>query len=123
MADIKTNREIFPRQTYSGINVSYFKVANDLINCIQIEHPASGSLEIATSIDYINQAYATKLWTKVPLKKIGDTTFSNIITFTTAEPDIIKFSCMPYAFLRVTLTASGGTYWAIYNAPTRQAEL
>ncbi len=122
MALIKSNLDIFPLTTYSGTAVSYFKGANDLYCCLQIAHPASGTFQIAASVDE-NVPYSTKLWTVVPVKLLGSSTYTSLITFTDTEPTIIKFSCSPLSYFRATLTGSGGTYRAIYNAPTRQAEL
>lgn len=120
MARTRTNSDPFPINTYNGVNVSYFRVPGDKLSTLQIQHPAGGSVEIAASIDYKAQAYADKLWTVLPLKLLGTTTFVTSIVFTDTEPTIVKFNCASYAFLRITLTAQGGggIYRVIYNTPT-----
>lgn len=119
MASPKTNKIIFPQDIYTGANISYFKIPNDSLGSIQIDHPATGTLEVAASIDYQNQNYDEKSWTVLPVKLLGGSVFLPIITFTDTEPTIIKFSCASFAFLRLTLTGAGGTYRAIYNSPLK----
>lgn len=118
MANIRSNSEVFPRASYTGTNLSYFEVANELHSCLQVEHPATGTLSLEISVDYKNQAYADKLWSPLPVRLQGSTVYLDTITFTTTTPSIIKLDCSPYSFIRATLTGSGDFYRVIYNSPT-----
>jgi len=117
MANIKKNQEIFPETSYSGTNLSYLTAGNNILGSIQIKHPAEGTFELAVSNDYDTKYFEEKLWTPLPVRLLGQTTYISLITFTDEEPTIIKLGCFSFAFLRATLTASGGIYRAIYNVP------
>lgn len=117
MANIKKNKEIFPEGVYDGTNISYVTAGNNILGSIQIKHPSDGMFELAVSNDYDTKDFGDKLWTPLPVRLLGENTYIPFITFTDEEPTVIKLGCFSFAFLRATLTGSGGIYRAIYNVP------
>lgn len=117
MPSTKKNKAIFPKNTYTGANISYFNIEGDQSSSLQIDHPAAGSFQILVSNDFDNQAYVDKSWTVLPVKLLGTTTYIAQINFIDTEPTIIKINTAAYAFMQCVLTGAGGTYRANYNVP------
>jgi len=119
MTDILKNIEVFPEGAYNGANLSYVTAGSFTLASLQIQHPEVGTLAIAISNDYKTVPFADKLWTPLPVRLLGQTTFINEIDFATTGPDpvIVKFGCFSNAFLKFTLTGTGGIYRAVYNVP------
>jgi len=120
MANIKKNFDIFPLATYTGANLGFVTAGNNILGSIQIEHPETGTMEFAVSNDFDTKEMVDKLWTPMPVRLLGSSSYITSIDFTTtgADPVIVKFGCFSFAFLRCTLTTVSGDYRVIYNVPT-----
>lgn len=121
MAEIETkkNKVVLPEQAYTGTNLAFITAGSDTLSSIQFKHPGVGTVAFAVSNDTDTKAFASKDWTPVLVKLQGTTTYLPTIDFSTTGPDpvMVEFSCFAYAFLKITLTASGGTYKGVYNVP------
>lgn len=121
MSEIETkkNKVIIPEQAYTGTNLAFITAGSDTLSSIQFKHPEVGTVAFAVSNDTETKQMQDKDWTPVLVKLQGTSTYLPFIDFSTTGPDpvMVEFSCFAYAFLRITLTGSGGIYKGVYNVP------